>query len=309
MTDHLEKTIWDCAIIGGGPAGLTAAIYLARFHLSVTVFDDNTSRAAMIPISHNHAGFPDGISGPELLGRMRAQAQRYGALNQRRKVTAVKKGSDFFELEVDGDTAFARTVLMATGVLNRRPPMVSAAHDEAVAHGLLRYCPVCDGFEVSDRSVGVLGTGAKGFKEAKFLRSYTRDVTLVAPDGEHSLADDERRGLEGLGVKVEEGPVISIEPGAGMITVTTDATAYAFASLYPALGSDIRSRLAEALGARVSDEGFIDVDAHQRTSVPGLYAAGDVVMGLDQISHAMGQAGVASTAIRNDLYEIEALVR
>lgn len=76
MTNQPGMSVWDCAIIGGGPAGLTAAIYLARFHLSVTVLDDNTSRAAMIPISHNHAGFPDGISGPDLLARMKAQAQR-----------------------------------------------------------------------------------------------------------------------------------------------------------------------------------------------------------------------------------------
>lgn len=132
---------------------------------------------------------------------------------------------------------------------------------------------------------------------------------LVAPDGGHDLADAERRGLEELGIKVEAGPVISIEPGEDIITVSTAARSYAFASLYPALGSDIRSGLVTTLGARVSDEGCVDVDAYQRTSAPGLYAAGDVAIGLDQISHAMGQAGVAATAIRNDLCEIEALVR
>ncbi len=309
MTDNLEKAIWDCAVIGGGPAGLTAAIHLARYHLSVTVFDDNTSRASMIPISHNHAGFPDGISGQDLLARMRAQAQRYGALIRGSKVTVLEKDSDLFKLEFDGDTAFARTVLMGTGVLNRRPPMSSPAHDEAVARGLLRYCPVCDGFEVSDKSLGVVGTGMKGFREAKFLRSYTRDVTLVAPDGEHELSDAERKGLAELGIKIEAGPVISIELGTDRVTVTTATTTYAFASFYPALGSEIRSALAVGVGARISDEGCINVDAHQRTSVPGLYAAGDVVIGLDQISHAMGQAGVAATAIRNDLCEVEVLVR
>lgn len=309
MTDELGITVCDCAIIGGGPAGLTAAIYLARFHLSVTVLDDNTSRAAMIPISHNHAGFPDGISGPDLLARMKAQAQRYGAAVINRKVAGVRKCDDLFTLEYEGGPLSARTVLMATGVLNRRPSMSPSAHDEAVTRGLLRYCPVCDGFEVSDKSVGVLGTGTKGFKEAKFLRSYTRDVTLVAPAAEHELSCAERRELENLGVKVAEGPISTIEPDAALITVKTTARSYAFASLYPALGSDIRSSLAVSLGAQVSPEGCIDVDAHQRTSVAGLYAAGDVVIGLDQISHAMGQAGVAATAIRNDLCEIEPLLR
>lgn len=81
----------DCVIIGGGPAGLTAAIYLARYHLSVTVFDDGTSRAASILLTHNHAGFPSGISGPELLSRVRTQALMYGTeiLNQR--VTALHR--------------------------------------------------------------------------------------------------------------------------------------------------------------------------------------------------------------------------
>lgn len=309
MTNKLEKTIWDCAVVGGGPAGLTAAIYLARYHLSVTVFDDNTSRAAMIPISHNHAGFPDGISGPELLDRMRKQAQRYGTLIQDRRVTMVQKNTNVFTLKFDGGAVVARTVLMATGVLNRRPPILKDAHDEAVARGLLRYCPVCDGFEISDSPVGVIGTGTKGFREAKFLRSYTRDVTLLPPDEKHQFTPAERSDLEGLGVKVDEGQMTSIHLGADIITVTTDARSYAFASLYPALGSDIRSGLAVTLGASVSDEGCIEVDSHQRTSVRGLYAAGDVVIGLDQISHAMGQAGVAATAIRNDLCEIEALVR
>lgn len=270
MTNESEQRICDCAVIGGGPAGLTAAIYLARYHLSVTVFDDHTSRASMIPISHNHAGFPDGIGGEELLARMRTQAQRYGALVQGGTVTALKKENDLFIIQFESGLVVARAVLMATGVVNRRPSMSPDKHDDAVARGLLRYCPVCDGFEISDKPVGVLGSGTKGSKEAKFLRSFTRDVTLVAPDGVHDLADDERSSLEVLGIRVEAGPVISVEPGADKITVTTAARAYAFASLYPALGSDIRSGLAAELGARVSEEGCIDVDAHQRTSIPGL---------------------------------------
>lgn len=203
MTAELEQRVWDCAVIGGGPAGLTAAVYLARYHLSVTVFDDRTSRAAMIPISHNHAGFPDGINGAELLSRMRAQAQRYGALVQASKVMTLDRENDLFMFRFESGVVLSRTVLMATGVVNRRPPMLPDKHDDAVARGLLRYCPVCDGFEVSDKPVGVFGKGTKGFKEAKFLRSFTRDLTLVAPDEVHDLSDDKQRDLEGLGIKVE----------------------------------------------------------------------------------------------------------
>lgn len=94
-----------------------------------------------------------------------------------------------------------------------------------------------------------------------------------------------------------------------MVLIGTSAGIHCFDSIYPALGSDIRSKFAIDAGAMVSAEGCICVDSHQRTSVRGLYAAGDVVIGLDQISHAMGQAGVAATTIRNDLNNLSPLIR
>ena len=93
------------------------------------------------------------------------------------------------------------------------------------------------------------------------------------------------------------------------ITVDTAEGHYTFDSIYPALGSDTHTQLAEQVGARLNEQGCIGVDAHQRTSVEGLYAAGDVVIGLDQISHAMGEGGVAATTIRNDLAKEEPLLR
>ncbi|MEH7840144.1 NAD(P)/FAD-dependent oxidoreductase [Rhizobium laguerreae] len=309
MTNAFEEKVYDCVVIGGGPAGLTAAIYLARYHLSVAVFHDNSSRASTIPMSHNHAGFPDGISGTELLARMNAQAQLYGAAIQRRRITTLHKADNLFVAEFESGSIRSRAVLLATGVVNRRPAMPQATHDEAVARGLLRYCPVCDGFEVTDKPIGVLGTGTKGFKEAVFLRSYTKDLTLISPEGKHDLSEIETSSLTHLGIRVEVGPVISTDLDKDMIRVATPTETYSFASIYPALGSDIRSHLASRLGARLSDEGCVIVDGHQRTTVPGFYAAGDVVAGLDQISHAMGQAGVAATTIRNDLGEQSALAR
>jgi thioredoxin reductase (NADPH) len=305
MTDDIV----DCIVIGGGPAGLTAAIYLARYHLSVAVLDDRTSRAAAIPVSHNHAGFPDGIGGNELLDRMRKQAAHYGADIRHRKVTALVKSGDMFKVSYDRDTLESRSVLLATGVFNRRPAMPNAQHDQAVARGLIRYCPVCDGYEVTDKAVGVIGTGAKGYKEALFLRSYTRDITLVAPDGGHQLSPQEIQHLTNFGIQTVSGPVASLELHEDTITVHLGGKQISFASVYPALGSDIRSELLDGLDADRSSDGCVIVDTHQRSSIPGLYAAGDVVIGLDQISHAMGQAGVAATAIRNDLCEQATLLR
>ncbi|MBO9602804.1 MAG: NAD(P)/FAD-dependent oxidoreductase [Novosphingobium sp.] len=296
----MATKIWDCAIVGGGPAGLTAAVYLARFHLSVIVIDSGKSRAGIIPLTRNHAGFPDGISGPVLLARMRRHAVKSGAKLVDGRVEVLKRTGEGFSALVDGETQLARAVLIATGVVNRRPPMMDEEmHDRAVADGRLRYCPICDGYEVTDLRVAVLGTGARGCKEAIFLRSYTDDVTLFAPD-RHDLSAEQEAQLSEAGIVIA-GPCRTITLAEGKIVVGLDEGAQSFDSLYPALGSDIRSELAGQLGADRTDDGCLRVDAHQRTNVPGLYAAGDVVKGLDQISHAMGEGGVAATTIRNDL--------
>ncbi|RZL72530.1 MAG: NAD(P)/FAD-dependent oxidoreductase [Sphingomonas sp.] len=299
----------DCLVIGAGPAGLTAAIYLARFHLSLRVVDAGESRAALIPRTRNHAGYPGGISGDDLLARMREQAAEFKATVTRGRVQALRRDGEHFEAHVGADRVRARTVLLATGVVNNRPTMASDVHDRALARGLLRYCPICDGYEVTDRRVGVIGTQAHGYNEALFIRMYTKDVTLISPDAEHALSDDERAGLRDLGIAVVDGPCKPLQVEAEEIVVSTPGGSLRFDSVYPALGSVIRSELATGLHAKASDEGCLVVDDHQRTSIAGLYAAGDVTKGLDQISHAMGEAAVAATTIRNDLAAIRSLAR
>jgi len=291
----------DCLIVGGGPAGLTAAIYLSRFHLDILVVDAGKSRAGMIPCTHNHAGFPDGISGKELIARMKEQARLYGTRIEEDRVTRLDCEGDLFTAEWGSGSALAKTVLLATGVTNRRPPMDEELHDDALARGLIRYCPICDGYEVTDKKVGVIGSDSHGVAEALFLRSFTRDVTLIAPHAELDLAADDHAKLKAAGVGMVAGPTEAVAISADHIVVDTADGHHVFDSIYPALGSDTHTQLADMVGARLGDDGCIGVDAHQRTSVPGVYAAGDVVIGLDQISHAMGEGGVAATTIRNDL--------
>ncbi|UZW57435.1 NAD(P)/FAD-dependent oxidoreductase [Sphingobium sp. JS3065] len=299
MSGHHDDV--DCLIVGGGPAGLTAAIYIARFHLSAVVADAGDSRAALIPLTRNHAGFPEGISGPDLLARMRVQAERYGAAVREGLVTALARHDDGFRADTTFGPIRAKTVLLATGVANRRPGgMNGETHDRALAAGLLRYCPICDGYEMTDRRIAVIGTGERGYAEALFLRSYTADVRLVAPAGGHILSAAHRAGLNDAGIALL-GPCGTIAIAGPSIVLTIGSGTAAFDTLYPALGSDVRSELAGQIGAHRSEEGCLTVDAHQRTDIPGLYAAGDVVLGLDQISHAMGEGGVAATTIRNDL--------
>jgi thioredoxin reductase (NADPH) len=187
-------------------------------------------------------------------------------------------------------------------VLNHRPPQIDKAlHDRALAQGLLRYCPVCDGYEVTDKRVAVIGSGSHGTREAEFLRGYTKDITLVAPLGQHELDDECRRRLDSAGVGIVAGPCDDFAIDDRQISFTTAEGRQVFDTVYPALGSHIRSELAVEAGAKASADGCLEVDAHQETSIPGLFAAGDVVKGLDQISHAMGEGGVAATAIRNHL--------
>jgi len=293
----------DCIIIGAGPAGLTAAIYLARFHLSIRLFDCGSSRAALIPRTHNHAGYPEGIEGPDLLRRMLRQAERFGAVRESVEVTRIEPVGRDFRVQAGDRTFDARTVLLATGVVNNRPDMPREAHDAALAAGLIRYCPICDGYEVTDKRVGVIGTGDHGMREALFLRGYTKDVTLIAHDGAHDLSDACQRALADAGIEWVDGPCTPLKADGVEMVIQTAAGERRFDSVYPALGSVIRSKLAIAAGAKASDDGCLEVDDHQRTSLPGLFAAGDVVKGLDQISNAMGQAGVAATTIRNELSE------
>jgi len=290
----------DCLVIGGGPAGLTAALYLARYHLSLKIVDSGKSRAATIPCSHNHAGFPEGISGEELLERMRRQARKYGAEIVEGRVTRLDCNETCFNVEWGSGSATARTVLLATGITNRRPQMDEDLHDQALMRGLIRYCPVCDGYEVTDRKLGVIGSGGHGVAEAVFLRSFTADVTLVAPDAAHDLGEEDRAILERFGIGTIDGPACAVAIHDDCILVDTPEGRHSFDCIYPALGSDSHVELALQLGAALKDDVLV-VDSHQRTSVSGLYAAGDVVLGLDQISHAMGQGGVAATTIRNDI--------
>jgi thioredoxin reductase (NADPH) len=299
----MDEPILDCLIVGGGPAGLTAAIYLARFHLDILVVDGGKSRASWIPCTRNVSGFTDGIKGTELLGRMREQARRYGAKIETEFITRLERDTrtGLFTAIWGSGLATARTVLLATGITNRRPPMDEELHDDALARGLVRYCPICDGYEVTDQCIGVIGSDSHGAAEALFLRCYTASLTLIAPDKALRLKPEVYEQLIAAGIECVDGPAQAVAIAEGCIVVDTAEGHYAFDSIYSALGSDTHVQLAEMVSAELSPDNCIIVDRHMRTSVPGLYAAGDVVIGLDQISHATGQGGVAATTIHNDL--------
>src|SRR6187551_2576946 len=266
---RMDEPILDCLIVGGGPAGLTAAIYLARFHLDILVVDGGKSRASWIPCTRNHAGYPDGIAGTELLRRMRDQACKYGAKIQPEFVTRLERDekTGLFTATWGSGEAKARSVLLATGVANRRPPMDEELHDDALARGLVRYCPICDGFEVTDKRVGVIGSDSRGVAEAVFLRSFTADVTLIAPDKAMRLGTDDQQKLKEAGIECVDGPTQAVAITGECIVVDTAEGHYTFDTIYPALGSDTHTQLAEMVGAKLAEDGCFLCDSHQRTSV------------------------------------------
>jgi thioredoxin reductase (NADPH) len=166
----------------------------------------------------------------------------------------------------------------------------------------LRYCPICDGYEATDKRIAVLGAATVASKKALFMRSYSRDITLLCTDGAAALDPSCRSQLQQAGIAVPTVAVVAVERNDHTITVrSADGTQRDFDVLYPVLGCKVRSELAVALGARGNEIGCLMVDADQRTTVPELYAAGDVVSDLHQISVGIGHAAIAATAIHNGL--------
>lgn len=292
---------FDCVIVGGGPAGLTAATYLARFHRRVALVDDGNSRALWIPRSHNQPSYPDGVSGQELLAQMKAQAQRYETTFLQGRVTSIESDAQNFLLQGDGLSLKSRTVLLATGVQNRRPDIDPMTHCSALEKGQLRYCPVCDGYEVSGQEIGVLAIDKRGVTEALFLRTYSSNVTLLTLRGA-DLGGEGREALRAGGVRLEEGAFERVDfSGEKAAVHLHGGTTLHFDTIYPALGSDIQNELAKSFDLELGDDDCIAVDTKQRTSRKGVYAAGDVVYALDQISVAVGHAAIAATTLHNDL--------
>lgn len=289
----------DCLIVGGGPAGLTAGIYLARFRRRLRLFDAGASRASWIPRSHNLPGFPQGVEGGALLAALRDQLAVYGVKPQSGRVEGLRRREQGFEAQVDGGWIAAKTVLLATGVAEIVAPIPHVA--EAIRRGEVRVCPICDGFEAGGRSVAVMGRGAHAAREAIFLRTWARKVSLVL-DPEDYLTAETAYAVAASGISVIRSTWdrVQLSPGSAMITAM-DGQRHVVDLIYSAFGVTPQAKLARGVSANLDGDGRLTVSEHQETSVPGLFAAGDVVRGLNQIAVAEGEAAVAATTIHNRL--------
>jgi thioredoxin reductase (NADPH) len=290
----------DCVIVGGGPGGLTAAIYLGRFHRPTLVIDAGDPRAGWIPTSHNHPGFPQGINGGELIGLMQGQARIYDADIRQGAVTGLMhdEAAGVFTLATTEGEFLARNVILATGVKDAQPDI--AGLYAGTQRGLVRWCPICDAFEVTGKCVGVIARDAHGVREIEFLQTYTDRLTLLLIGG-GALDPEDEQALAAAGgtlVRCREEDVV-LEADA--VVVRADGREHVFDSVYPALGMEPRSKLAHDAGAELDEDDRLKVNGHMMTSIPGLYAAGDMVRGLNQLSIAQAEGAIAATDIHNKL--------
>ncbi|PZO04273.1 MAG: NAD(P)/FAD-dependent oxidoreductase [Alphaproteobacteria bacterium] len=288
----------DVLIVGAGPAGLTAATYLGRFRRRVLVADGGPPRACWIPVSHNMAGFPKGITGDAILTRMREQAFEYGAVIEAGRVEAIHRDGEDFIATLNGRQVRARAVLLATGVVDHHPDLPGV--EDAIKRSLVRICPICDAYEAIDKCVAIIGHDNLGVREAAFMRTYTDRVTLIHVGAPEALT--ERNALERLGIRLVECAIEAVEIGEERITALNwSGGRHAFDLLYSALGTTPNAGLARDLSVALTHDDLLKVDAHSATSIPGLYAAGDVVKGLNQIAVATSEAALAATDIHNRL--------
>lgn len=298
-----DDTLLDCLVIGGGAAGLTAAVYLGRYRRRALVLDDGGSRLRMIPRTRNVPGFPEGIAGPELLARMQQHAARYGVATVRTRVESLRRlDGGHFEAQGPQGPWRARFVLLATGARDVEPEIEGMG--AALQAGQVRYCPICDGFETQGQRVAVLGRAGHGLRESLFISGFGNQVTWLAMATQDDVEVPDLAQLREAGVRIAESPPHRIEcgvDGAGVRVELQNGQVLEFDTLYPALGLRHACELATALGARARDDGQLEVDAHQQTTVAGLYVAGDVAVDLNQICVAAGHAAIAATAIHNRL--------
>ena len=291
----------DCAVVGGGPAGLTAAIYLARFRRRVVVIDAGQSRAALIPVSHNYPGFPQGINGKELLGRLREQARLYGVDIVHGAAHSLTRFESGFQLEVGQRPVHALKVLVASSAIDRKPDIPDLQN--ATLAGAVRWCPICDGFEVQDKVVGLISPPREGYKHALFLRTYTRALRWFVRGNVEEIESDQLASLADLSIEVIGSAIKAIEthPGPSVTVSTESGGSLLLDTLYPLVGCHPAVDILQGLGVRQDDVHQLWVDEHQQTSVPGIYAAGDVVHALNQMSVGAAHAAVAATAIHRAL--------
>lgn len=294
----------EVVIVGGGLAGLSAAIYLARALRDVTVVDAGHPMATWEPDVQNYLGFPHGISGEALVQRGRAQAERFGAAFVRDEILRAARTPAGFELQGRATRQLARSVLVATGGYHLPPDIPGVA--ECLGQSLF-FCQDCDGYRVMGRRLGVLGTTERTVTFALALLSYSPHVVLLT-NGEVPQWDEQHTAwLAHYAIPVHAGRIVALEQEERQLTAVCfeGGRCLGLDAMFTRRGDLAHHALARMLGAVLDGEGQIMVDAEMATSIPGLYAAGCVTAANCQMIIAAGQGATAAQAIARDLFQAD----
>jgi thioredoxin reductase len=294
----MQTTTYDVVVVGGGAAGLSAALVLGRARRRVAVIDAGAPRNA--PAAHMH-GFlsRDGMPPAALLEAARAEVHSYGVDIVEDEVVEITTG--FTVLLAGGSSIAARRLLIATGAVDELPDIPGAR--ERWGRDFL-HCPYCHGWEVRDEPIGVIGTGIGSVDHAQLLRQWSEDVIFFSHTT--AVSASERRALEARAIELIEGPVarLSIVDDQLDAVELGDGRSFSRTAVFvrPALQARPAGLLA-SLGYELDDAGFARVDATGRTSAPGVWVAGNAANPRAQVVTAAGEGSAAAIAINADLVD------
>lgn len=291
---------YDVVIVGGGPAGLSAALILGRCRRSVLVCDSGSPRNAS---SHALHGFltRDGIAPAELLRIGREQLQNYPSVKllNRRVEDATGSDREFLVTLMGNERVLCRKLLLATGVVDRLPAIegLNALYGRSVFH-----CPYCDGWETKDQRIAIYGRGENGAGLASELTLWSNDLVLCT-DGESELSGDEIERLEKLGIKVVDKNVLRLVGRDGLLQYIEFTTGEKLArdALFFSTGNDQHSDLAKKLGCHFTSDGAVNTGEYEKTNIPGLFVAGDASRLVHLAIVAAAEGAKAAFAINKEL--------
>jgi len=306
MPAHSTPDLYDCVIVGGGPAGISAAIYLARFNRSVIVCDHGDGRWTTREINENYLGFPDGIAAMQLRELGRRQAERFGAAFADLFVQDVQRGEGAFTVRGDNGEACGRTIILATGVQDILPEFDNADAREYFGMSLF-WCITCDGYKTRGARVAIVGNDDGAATTALQFLNFTDQIALItnAPHGACRINVRKRAGLEAAGIPLYEGTITTIEGSGGRMSAVDldDGRRVELDFMFNQQGARPNAALARQLGIVCDPQGYVRVDNEQRTNVPFVYAAGDLTKEFaHQIVTAAHEGATAGTTANYDLY-------
>ncbi len=300
---------YDCVIVGGGPAGLSAAIYLARYHRSVMVTDHGEGRSTTHEINENYLGFPDGVASKELRALGKQQAERFGARFTDCKIEEVRSEDGHFRTLGEGHDLRGRTIIFAMGVKDKLPEFDNKDAQDYFGKSLF-WCITCDGHKVQGARVAIVGASDEAATTCLQFLNFTDKLTMITnrPDGKAEFSDRKRQQLAEAGIPLLEGTIGPLRGSDGMMTAVEldDGRGIELDFMFNQQGARPNSLLAKSLGVAMDDAGYIKVDTEQHTNVERVYAAGDVTREFaHQVVTAAHEGATAAQSANYDLYRPE----